>query len=202
MRLLLLAALCAAACAQTGTEWRPLFDGASLNGWKETPFTRRGKVRVEKGALILGPGEPMTGVTRTGEFPRSGYEVRFEGARMEGSDFFASLTFPAGGSFCTWVLGGWGGDIVGLSTLDGWDAADNDTRSYFDFENGRWYALRLRVTRERISAWIDERRVIDLPIAARIIALRAGEIELSAPLGFASYGSTGALRKIEYRILK
>ena len=78
MRLLLLAALCAAACAQTGTEWRPLFDGASLNGWKETPFTRRGKVRVEKGALILGPGEPMTGVTRTGEFPRSGYEVRFE----------------------------------------------------------------------------------------------------------------------------
>lgn len=203
MRLLLLAAvLCAAAGAQVNSEWQPLFDGKGLKGWKETPFTRRGKVRVENGALILGPGQPMTGVTWTGGFPRSGYEVRFEGARLEGSDFFASLTFPVGESFCTWVLGGWGGDIVGLSNLEGWDASDNDTRSYFTFENGRWYALRLRVTEERITAWIDEQPAIDIPISGRIVELRAGEIELSAPLGFASYATTGGVRKIAYRLLK
>jgi hypothetical protein len=145
---------------------------------------------------------PMTGITWTRAFPRSNYEVRFEGVRLQGNDFFASLTFPAGGSHCTWVTGGWGGDIVGLSSLDGWDASENETRSYFNFENGRWYVLRLQVTDDRISAWIDDERVINVAIAGRSIGLRPGEIELSAPLGFASYATNGALRKIEYRLLK
>ncbi len=199
---LILAAAGAANAQPKSGEWRPLFDGKSLEGWRETPFTGRGQVRVEKGTIVLGPGAPMTGVTWTGSFPHSDYEVRFEGARLEGSDFFASLTFPVGDSFCTWVTGGWGGDIVGLSSLDGWDASDNETRSYFEFEKGRWYALRLRVTADRIMAWIDDQPIIDVVITGRSIGLRFGEIKLSAPLGFASYGTNGGLRKIEYRLLR
>jgi len=99
------------------------------------------------------------------------------------------------------VTGGWGGDIVGLSSIDGWDASDNETRSYFNFQNGRWYAFRLRVTPERIRAWIDEQPVINVGIAGRSIGLRPGDIKLSAPFGFASYGTTGVLRKIEYRLI-
>ena len=131
------------------------------------------------------------------DFERS---ARFEGVRLKGNDFFASLTFPFGDSFCTWVTGGWGGDIVGLSSLDGWDASDNETRTYFNFENGRWYALRLQVTPDRIMAWIDERRIINVEIRGRSIGLRHGETKLSAPFGFASYATTGGLRKIEYRL--
>jgi len=183
-------------------EWRPLFDGKSLQGWRETPFTGRGQVRVENGTIVLGPGAPMTGVTWTGSFPRADYEVRLEGARRQGNDFFTSMTFPVGDSFCTWVTGGWGGDIVGLSSIDGWDASENETRTYFNFENGRWYALRLRVAGDRITAWIDERPVIDVTIGGRSISLRHGEIKLSAPFGFASYATAGALRKIEYRLLR
>jgi hypothetical protein len=182
-------------------EWQPLFDGKSLQGWRETPFTGHGAVRIEKGQIILGAGGPMTGITWSGGYPRSNYEVRFEAARLDGGDFFASLTFPVGDSFCTWVTGGWGGDIVGLSSIDGWDASDNETRSYFDFEKGRWYALRLQVTEDRIQAWIDDRPIVNVNIAGRRIGLRIGEIKLSAPLGFASYNTTGALRKIEYRLL-
>ena len=36
-------------------------------------------------------------------------------------------------------------------------------------------------------------------IAGRAISLRPGDITLSAPLGFASYNTTGGIRKIEYR---
>ena len=193
---LLSAGLCAA-----GGEWQPLFDGKSLEGWRETPFTGHGEVRVEKGTIVLGPGAPMTGGTYTREFPKTDYEVRLEGARLKGNDFFASLTFPVGDSFATWVTGGWGGDIVGLSSIDGWDASDNETRTYFDFEPGRWYALRLRVTEEKITAWIDDKPVFDVDIRGRRIDLRHGEIKLSAPLGFASYSTAGGLRKIEYRSL-
>jgi hypothetical protein len=205
-RFLLATLLTAAGCLaggqpQTG-DWVPLFDGKTLHGWRETPFARRGQVRVEDGSIILGPGKPMTGIAWTGPFPKSNYEVRFEGSRREGSDFFGSLTFPVKDSFCTWVTGGWGGDIVGLSSLDGWDASDNETRSYLNFENGRWYALRLRVTDDRIMAWIDDQPVVNVNIEGRNIGLRPGEIKLSAPFGFASYVTTGALRKIEYRVLR
>jgi hypothetical protein len=192
---------CAVLCLPAPGQWKPLFDGKTLQGWRETGFTGRGQVQVENGTIVLRHGGPMTGITYTGEFPRNGYEVRFEAARTQGSDFFASLTFPVGDSHATWVTGGWGGDIVGLSSIDGWDASENETRSYFNFENGRWYALRLQVTPGRIRAWIDEKPVVNVEIFGRAISLRRGEISMSAPLGFASYNTTGVLRKIEYRLL-
>ena len=195
--------LCLTALAQTGAgEWRSLFDGKTLTGWRETAFTGHGKTRLENGVILLGAGAPMTGVTYSGSFPKANYEIRFEAARLDGNDFFASLTFPVGDSYCTWVTGGWGGDIVGLSSIDGWDASDNETRSYFDFEKGRWYALRLQVSAGRIHAWIDDRPIIDVNVAGRRIALRPGDTKFSAPLGLASYNTTGTVRKIEYRLLK
>jgi hypothetical protein len=205
MRVLFLAVIaCIGTLGQTAPrtgEWQSLFDGESLQGWREAPFKGHGPVRIENGNIILGAGGPMTGVTWTGEFPKTDYEVRFEAARLQGNDFFASLTFPVGESFCTWVTGGWGGDIVGLSSIDGWDAADNETRTYFNFESGRWYKLRLQVAGDRIMAWIDDKPVINVDIAGRQIGLRFGDMKLSAPLGFASYLTTGGVRKIEYRLL-
>lgn len=183
-------------------EWQSLFDGKTLQGWKETPFTGRGQVRVDNGAIVLGAGAPMTGINFTGALPKSAYEVRFEAAQIQGNDFFASLTFPVGDSFCTWVVGGWGGDIVGLSSLDGWDASENETRTYVAFETSRWYRFRLQVAPGRIQAWIDDQRLIDVGIAGREIGLRHGEIKLSAPFGFASYNTTGAVRRIELRRLR
>lgn len=201
-RLAVLALLCGLAAAQTPAgEWISLFDGKSLGQWKPTPFPRQKGVKVENGVLLLPAGAPLTGVTWQGEFPKSDYELRFEAARTLGGDFFASVTLPAGGNYATWVLGGWGGDIVGISSIDGWDASDNETRSYMNFETGRWYAFRIRVTSESIQAWIDDRRVVNAPIAGRTISLRPGDINLSAPLGFASYNTTGGIRKIEYRPL-
>ena len=197
---LTLIGLAAAAQAQpTQAEWKSLFDGTTLGHWKESPFTGRSAVRVEGGSILLPAGNPLTGVTWSDTFPKSDYELRFEGARLRGGDFFASVTFPAGGNFATWVLGGWGGDIVGISSIDGWDAADNETRSYFNFERARWYAFHLRVTGERIEAWIDGQRIVNVEIGGRAISLRYGDIKLSAPLGFASYNTTGGIRKIEYR---
>src|SRR5689334_7630110 len=102
MRLLGLVTVAAIAAAQgpaptagKGAEngWKPMFDGASLQGWKETPFSGRGKVRVVDGAIELGKGY-MTGVNWTGKLPKRNYEVRLEAMRADGYDFFAGITFP------------------------------------------------------------------------------------------------------------
>lgn len=204
----LLSALLAAATlpvAAQGTEWQSLFNGKSLQGWSETPFRGHGTVEVSDGAILLRAGQPLTGITRTdrgGELPKIDYEVRFEAMRVNGGDFFASLTLPVGDSFGTLVTGGWGGDIVGFSSIDGWDASDNETRTYFTFEAGQWYAFRIQITAARIKVWIGEKEVVNVAIAGRAISMRPGEIERSIPFGFASYNSTGALRKIEYRRLR
>jgi hypothetical protein len=181
--------------------WTPMFDGKSLGGWRETAFQSHGRVSIDNGAIVLSAGEPLTGVTWTKPFPTVEYELRFEATRREGGDFFASLTFPVGESHLTWVTGGWGGDIVGLSSIDGWDASENQTRTYVNFENGRWYKFRLEVGKRRVRGWIDEQETFNVEIEGRELGLRFGEIRLSAPLGFASYGTTGAIRNIAYRPL-
>jgi hypothetical protein len=184
-------------------EWRPLFDGKSLAGWKESDFFGAGKVTVDKGVINIGYGA-LTGITWAGTalpFPKTNYEIRVEATRIKGSDFFAGITFPVGDSFCTWINGGWGGDVVGLSSIDGADAFSNETGFSMKFETGRWYTFRLRVTPTAISAWIDEEPVIDVKTEKRSIALREGEIIHSAPFGIAAYSTTAGVRKIEWRPL-
>jgi hypothetical protein len=198
LRVAVLAVLCGAAAM--GQEWVRLFDGVSLKGWKETPFRARGEVRVKNGTIELGKAR-LTGITWTGEFPKTGYEVRFEAVRLEGNDMFGSITFPVGDSFCTWVNGGWDGTVVGLSNLDGDDASENDTSTARDFVTGRWYAFRLEVREERIRGWIDGVLVVDADIKGRRVELREVETELCAPLGFMAYRTVGGLRNIEYRKL-
>lgn len=183
------------------SEWIPLFDGRTLAGWKEAPYTRRGPVQVRDGMLVLGKGR-TTGVAWAGSFPASSYEVRFEAARLEGNDFFAGVTFPVAGSFCFWVNGGWDGTVVGLSNLEGNDASENDTSTNRQFASGRWYRFRLAVTASRIQAWIDDELTIDVDHTRRKVELQFDETDLGKPLGFSAYGGTVAgLRKIEYRRL-
>jgi hypothetical protein len=181
-------------------EWQTMFDGKTLGGWKETPFSGRGKVTIQNGAINLGSGA-MTGVNWTGWFPKFNYELRVEAQRVNGRDFFASITFPIGEFFLTWVNGGWGGSVVGISSIDSADASENETATIVPFLNGQWYTLLLRVANDSVQASIDGENMINIYLVGRQLSLRPGEIELSVPLGICSYSTTGAIRKIEYRLL-
>lgn len=183
-----------------GGDWQKLFDGQSHAGWRRTEFAGGGSIEIEKGAMILNEGT-LTGVNYTNPVPTLDYEIELEAKRVVGSDFFCGLTFPVADSFCTWIVGGWGGSVVGLSSIDGEDASNNSTTRFLRFELDQWYRLRLRVSGTNISAWIDGDRVIDADTRERNISLRLGDIELSKPLGIATYSTTAALRNIQLRSL-
>ena len=89
-------------------------------------------------------------------------------------------------------MGGWGGSLVGISSLDGMDASENETTKFVSFETGRWYRIRLRVTEKRIQAWIDKEKLVDVDIAEQKISLRPGDIEMSKPFGVAAWQTTSA----------
>jgi hypothetical protein len=185
-----------------GTGWKPLFDGRTLAGWAQTDFSGRGQVHCESGLMILDMGDSLTGVNSTNAAPKVNYEIALEAMKLQGSDFFCGLTFPVKDSFCSLILGGWGGTVVGLSSIEGQDASENETTQFENFETGKWYRVRLRVTDKKIEAWLDDKQIVNLITEGRTIALRFGEIESSKPLGIASYETAAALRGIKIRRLE
>jgi hypothetical protein len=182
-----------------GEGWHPMFDGHTLTGWKETLFAGHGEVECRSGLLVLNMGDPFTGVNWTNDFPTINYEVALDAMRVMGSDFFCGLTVPVGDSFCSLIVGGWGGSLVGISSLDGMDASENETMKYVSFETGRWYRLRLRVTQGRIEAWLDDKKLVDVNTTGKKISLRPGDIELSKPFGLAAWQTSAAYRQIKMR---
>src|SRR3954469_2783112 len=102
------------------------FGGEGLAGREQADFANSGEVKVEEGRIVMAEGRPMTGITTTRkDLPRTDYELSYEAMRFEGSDFFAAATFRVGDSYLTLVNGGWGGNVTGLSSLDGMDASEN-----------------------------------------------------------------------------
>lgn len=177
-----------------------LFDGNSLTGWKVTNVGGEDAVRVEGNQITLEKGDDLTGITTTRDVLRSNYEISLEAMPIDGDDFFCGLTFPLEKSYCTMIVGGWGGSIVGLSNINGAAAADNETTSLKSFTKGRWYRIRLRVTTTKIEAWIDEDQVVDVPIEGREFSVNDDQKD-SCPLGISSWQTTTALRNIELRKL-
>jgi hypothetical protein len=181
--------------------WEPLFDGKTLTNWRPTKFVGEGPVKVENGQIILEAGSDLTGITWSGrELPTTNYELSLQAMRVQGRDFFAGVTFPVADSFCSLILGGWGGQVIGLSSINGMDASENDTSQSMEFESGRWYDVRIRVTSAKIQAWLDNREIISVNIEGNEISTRI-EVDKSKPLGIASWRTKAALRQIRLRRL-
>ena len=98
-------------------------------------------------------------------------------------------------------MGGWAGAVVGLSSIDGLDASENTDQDVQSFKLDRWYRIRIRVTGERIEAWIDDKRVVNQPIKGKKISIRP-ECDLCKPFGIATWRTAGAARAIRVRPLK
>ncbi|MCM2372586.1 DUF1080 domain-containing protein [Aporhodopirellula aestuarii] len=173
--------------------------------WKAASFGGDGPIDITKtddgGELIeMFVGDPLTGIRWEGDFPKENYEIRFEARRLEGFDFFAAITFPVGDQHCSFVLGGWGGGMVGISSIDGNDASSNETTQYKDFETDQWYKIRVRVDEMNVTCWLDDEEYATVPRGEHTLSIRI-EMDPCLPLGIANFMTRSELRKIEMRKL-
>jgi Domain of Unknown Function (DUF1080) len=181
--------------------WTPLFNGSDLSSWERTNFGGEGEVVLKDGELTLGFGDPLTGInTKRSDFPTSNYEMRWEAMRSQGQDFFACATFPVGDEFCSFIAGGWGGSLTGISSIDGSDASENETTGSEDFKNNEWYRFRVRVDAEKLKVWINDREVVSVNREDHKFSLRI-EVDRTKPLGYCNFQCEAKVRRWEYRSL-
>ena len=214
-RLTFAAVLCLSAVALLSAEDKPaavakapaakgesLFDGKTLGSWKSADFYKPGEVLVKDACLHIKPGEgKMSGIVWKGkELPKVNYEVTFDAQRVDGSDFFVGFTFPIKDSPCTLIIGGWGGGLTGFSSIDGSDASENETTGFLQVENGKWYKVRMRVTEQRVDAWVDGNFIAGFDHRDKKVDVRL-EVEANRPFGFATYQTSAALKDIRFREL-
>lgn len=183
--------------ANTEPKWVSL-DIRADGSWVQSRFGGDGQMEIAAGVISLGFGDPLTGVRWEGDFPRQQYEISLEARRTGGFDFFCGMTVPVGEERCSLILGGWGGSLVGLSSIDGMDAANNETMLIREFEQNRWYQVRMRVSEKRLRVWLDKEEIIDFERDGRPLDIRA-EMEQSTPLGIAAFQCESQIRNVRYR---
>lgn len=180
--------------------WKRLQPTADGETWVPSQFGGDGPIEIGRDVVKLGRGDPLTGVRYPGDFPRENYEIRLEARRTEGIDFFCGLTFPVGDERCSLILGGWAGFLSGFSTIDGFDASENETTREGHYDNDRWYKIRVRVTEERVTGYVDGEKLFDAPREGHSFDVRA-EVIPSLPLGVAVFQSDAEFRNFRYRRL-
>ncbi len=185
-------------------EWR-LLSPEFVSAWQAAGITNEGKVLIKEGEITLHPGQPMTGARfeawRSAALPVTHYTIEYEAMRVEGNDFFGTVTFPVNEAHVSLIVGGWGGTLVGISSIDDMDASENNTRGNGYFENNRWHQVRIEVRDDDLRAWIGGKLFVNVSIKGHQLGLRSGDIERSAPFGFVSYATQARIRGIVVRRL-
>ena len=186
-------------------EWTYLFDGKTLKNWVDLEDAGAEKPVVEDGALVLGMGASSTSIKFDEEaagfkLPRENYELEIVSRREMGTDFFSATTFPIGDTCVTLINGGWGGAVLGISSVDDMDASQNSTTSYYNFKNDKWYRFRIQVTKRTLRVWVDGEKEIDYVVEGRRLGTRF-EVSRCEPFGLTSWISKGAIKVVRFRAL-
>ncbi len=181
------------------SEWKLVSDEFAP-AWKASGIFEEGKVLIHDGEITLQPGQPMTGVRfdawMSAGLPVTRYSIEFEAMRVEGNDFFGTVTFPVKDAHVSLVVGGWGGTLVGISSIDEMDASENNTHGNGYFENNCWHKVRIEVRDEELRAWINDKLFVNTSTKGHRLGLRSGDIEKCLPFGFASYATQSRVRGV------
>ena len=185
-------------------DWVSLVPEKGMGDWKHIAFGGEGDTTWKDGVLTIGEGAELSGLVWGGALPKAPYEIELEARRTSGVDFFCGLTLPVRSdkNCVTFVVGGWGGGVVGVSSIDGLDASENTTTKFMAFKDDQWYKIRLQVRKNHLAAWIGDEQTADEDTTGKELGLRFGDIDRCVPLGLATFQTKAEVRGFRWRPLK
>src|SRR6218665_433223 len=105
---------------------------ATEASWTYVDFGSNGGIELDKDDVVIHRGERPEGLKSAGRVADllgeslDRYEIKLEVQRTDGHDIFLGLTFPVGAKeSASLILGGWGGSLCGISSVDDADASGN-----------------------------------------------------------------------------
>ena len=177
-------------------QWVSLFDGKTLAGWKTVQSAEEdgppGEVRASNGQITLDQApKTWTSLVWQGEFPTTDYELLYEFQHLGGG---ATVTdFPVGQSQ---FRADCQSEAFGVERRK--DGVSSELYSALFSYTDQWQRVQTRVSEGRIQAWLNGRKVADLPAVAALLS--AGAINLKGwPLHFGTCTAAGAVRNVYIR---
>jgi len=182
--------------------WVRLFDGKTLEGWRAFdahPFAHQGRMDVKDNEILFEKGGPGTGIQYTGDLPRGDYELSLEVMSHSKIGGFLIIAFPIDTS----------ATMVGIDAReDGKIGAGMNVVSESEkkivaktkFEEGRWYRIRVRVTKSRVLVLLDEEKLFDWARPQQSFRMPLQWAAL-VPLGIGNYDTVTSVRNIMVRRL-
>lgn len=127
--------------------------------------------------------------------PPQEYDFLMEFTRNEGDNSIAQLCWGFGHRF-RWVLAGWErNDICGIDEVSHRPANDNATTVKLALENGRRYRSVVKVRKNEITCYLDDRRITTLRTDYKNLSYDAPGVD-EGVLGLLTWGSTYTVHKL------
>lgn len=89
----------------------------------------------------MGVGVMLIGIIWLGDVLKVDFEILFDVKIVDGIDFFCGFIFFVGDVYCSFIVGGWVGSIVGLFSIDGYDVFENEMIQIMIFDKDCWYQI-------------------------------------------------------------
>ncbi|MFH1017776.1 MAG: hypothetical protein V1798_06280 [Pseudomonadota bacterium] len=166
---------------EMGREWRPLFDGNSLDGWVpqgEWYISEREIAGVPWGSSLIYPDLTLGG----------SYGFQLWAKKVAGPDGFVVL-FVCDGKPLVWVLGGWENNRSELVGYEG-------TRSDLSLERFLWYKLEVRVGTEWVEGAVEDKVVFKLSRSA--ITHPSPELGFQKGLGIGVWSTLAKFKELRF----
>ena len=157
-------------------------DRDSVNGsWTRVPAGLKGD-RVDGSGL------------RIQYEPPEEYDFLMEFTRENGGDTIGQICWGYGHSF-RWCLGGWGNSVAGIDDLEGRQALQNRTKVKMGIENGVRYQSVVKVRRNQVSCYLDDRLITTLETDYSDLSYKAWQ-DAPGILGIETWRSTFTIHKL------
>ncbi|NQT87977.1 DUF1080 domain-containing protein, partial [bacterium] len=147
-------------------EWRDLFDGKTLDGWRKSKWIQGkpgAEVSIKDGAIAHDGQLRRSVIVWDGEMPKTDYELAVSAMPLHDRGHFLEVTIPVGSTHYGFMTGG-GETAMRFHVRDREQREKLGYKKATTYQVGRWHDIHFRVSKDRrVTVSVDGVQQLDVP---------------------------------------